>query len=74
MMHFLQDTDVIPGLAQGWSQVNFGFPRGATPNPEIMKRRMEFDLWYLNNWTIWLDLYIILKTFMQLLNTKETKV
>jgi len=24
---------------------------------------MEFDLWYLNNWTIWLDLYIILKTF-----------
>ncbi len=57
---FLTRYRCNPGLT-GWSQVN-GL-RGATPNPEIMKRRMEFDLWYLNNWTIWLDLYIILKTF-----------
>ena len=49
-----------PGIT-GWAQVN-GL-RGATPNPENMRRRMEHDLWYLNNWTVLLDLYIILKTF-----------
>ena len=57
---FLKRHKCSPGLT-GWAQVN-GL-RGATPNPENMKRRMEHDLWYLNNWTIVLDLYIILKTF-----------
>ena len=57
---FLKRHKCNPGLT-GWAQVN-GL-RGATPNPDIMKRRMEFDLWYLNNWTISLDLYIIFKTF-----------
>jgi len=57
---FLKRHKCNPGLT-GWAQVN-GL-RGATPNPDIMKQRMEFDLWYLNNWTIYLDLYIILKTF-----------
>ena len=57
---FLKRHKSSPGLT-GWAQVN-GY-RGATPNPELMKKRMEHDLWYLNNWTIWLDIYIILKTF-----------
>ena len=58
--NFLKRHKCSPGLT-GWAQVN-GL-RGATPNPENMKKRMEHDLWYLNNWTIFLDLYIILKTF-----------
>ena len=57
---FLKRHKCSPGLT-GWAQVN-GL-RGATPNPENMKKRMEHDLWYLNNWTIFLDIYIILKTF-----------
>ena len=57
---FLKRHKCSPGLT-GWAQVN-GL-RGATPNPENMRRRMEHDLWYLNNWTIILDIYIILKTF-----------
>ena len=57
---FLKRHKCSPGLT-GWAQVN-GL-RGATPNPDNMKRRMEHDLWYLNNWTIILDIYIILKTF-----------
>ena len=57
---FLKRHKSSPGLT-GWAQVN-GY-RGSTPNPELMKKRMEHDLWYLNNWTIWLDIYIILKTF-----------
>ena len=64
---FLKRNKTFPGLT-GWAQVN-GL-RGATPKPEVMKRRMEFDLWYLNNWTIWLDLYIIFKTFYALIRYK----
>ena len=65
--NFLKRHKCNPGLT-GWAQVN-GL-RGATPKPSIMKRRMEFDLWYLNNWTIWLDLYIIFKTFYALIRYK----
>ena len=57
---FLTRYRCNPGLT-GWAQIN-GL-RGATPNPEAMKKRMEYDLWYLNNWTIFLDIYIIIKTF-----------
>jgi len=65
--NFLKRHKCNPGIT-GWAQVN-GL-RGATPNPDIMKRRMEFDLWYLNNWTVYLDLYIILKTFYALIKYK----
>ncbi len=58
--NFLKRHKCSPGLT-GWAQVN-GL-RGATPNPDNMRKRMEYDLWYLNNWNIFLDLYIILKTF-----------
>ena len=64
---FLKRHKCNPGLT-GWAQVN-GL-RGATPNPDTMKRRMEFDLWYLNNWTVGLDLYIIFKTFYALIKYK----
>ena len=64
---FLKRHKCNPGLT-GWAQVN-GF-RGPTPNPDIMKKRMDHDLWYLNNWTIFLDLYIILKTFYALFKYK----
>jgi len=57
---FLKRHKSNPGLT-GWAQIN-GL-RGATPNQENMKKRMECDLWYLNNWTPLLDLIIIFKTF-----------
>ena len=65
--NFLKRHKCNPGLT-GWAQVN-GL-RGATPKPEVMEKRMDYDLWYLNNWTIWLDLYIIFKTFYALLKYK----
>ena len=65
--NFLKRHKCNPGLT-GWAQVN-GL-RGATPKPEIMEKRMQYDLWYLNNWTIWLDLYIIFKTFYALIKYK----
>ena len=65
--NFLKRHKCNPGIT-GWAQVN-GL-RGATPKPEIMERRMEFDLWYLNNWTVWLDIYIIFKTFYAIIKYK----
>jgi Undecaprenyl-phosphate glucose phosphotransferase len=52
---------VKPGLT-GWAQVN-GF-RGETREVEQMKRRIEHDLWYINNWSPWLDLRIVLQTVL----------
>lgn len=50
---------VKPGLT-GLAQVN-GF-RGPTENVEKMRQRVEWDLYYIENWTLWLDLKIIAKT------------
>jgi lipopolysaccharide/colanic/teichoic acid biosynthesis glycosyltransferase len=44
----------------GWAQVN-GYRESNLTN-EFMRKRMEHDLWFMNNWNIWLDFYIILKT------------
>ncbi|TYO63944.1 undecaprenyl-phosphate glucose phosphotransferase [Bradyrhizobium hipponense] len=50
---------VKPGLT-GWAQVN-GF-RGETPTIDLMKKRVEYDVWYVTNWSIWLDLRILMRT------------
>jgi len=65
--NFLKRHKCNPGLT-GLAQVN-GL-RGATYDPKLMKQRMEIDLWYLNNWTIWLDLLIIFKTFYAIIKFK----
>jgi putative colanic acid biosynthesis UDP-glucose lipid carrier transferase len=48
-----------PGIT-GWAQIN-GF-RGETDTPEKMRKRVEFDLYYIENWSLWLDLKIIFLT------------
>ncbi len=50
---------VKPGIT-GWAQVN-GW-RGETETLEKMKKRVEFDLEYMRNWSLWLDMKIIFKT------------
>jgi len=50
---------VKPGLT-GWAQVK-GF-RGGTKDMNMMMKRTECDLWYLENWSFWLDLQIIFLT------------
>jgi putative colanic acid biosysnthesis UDP-glucose lipid carrier transferase len=49
-----------PGIT-GWAQIN-GF-RGETETVDMMRRRVELDLDYVNNWSPLLDLWIITKTF-----------
>ncbi|NLH82513.1 MAG: undecaprenyl-phosphate glucose phosphotransferase [Phyllobacteriaceae bacterium] len=53
---------VKPGIT-GWAQVR-GL-RGETREVEKMRARVEHDLWYIDNWSIWLDLRIILMTAFQ---------
>lgn len=50
---------IKPGIT-GWSQVT-GF-RGETRELSQMEGRIRGDIWYIENWSFWLDLYIIYKT------------
>ena len=45
-----------PGMT-GWAQVN-GW-RGNTDTEEKLRKRVEFDFAYIENWSIWLDLLIL---------------
>jgi len=64
---------VKPGIT-GWAQVH-GFRGDVEDYDENKKRtisRIEFDLWYIENWSFWLDIQIILMTVWQMItgNTK----
>ena len=48
-----------PGIT-GWAQIN-GY-RGEITNPEQIKMRVDKDLWYLENWSLWLDIQILFLT------------
>ncbi|MCT8166648.1 MULTISPECIES: undecaprenyl-phosphate glucose phosphotransferase [unclassified Pseudomonas] len=56
---YMQRHKVKPGIT-GWAQVS-GY-RGETDTLDKMQKRVEFDLWYIDNWTLWLDLKIIFLT------------
>jgi putative colanic acid biosynthesis UDP-glucose lipid carrier transferase len=57
--HYMVRQLLKPGIT-GWAQVNN--LRGEIRNQEDIKKRVESDLWYLENWTIWLDIRIIFMT------------
>jgi putative colanic acid biosynthesis UDP-glucose lipid carrier transferase len=59
---------VRPGIT-GWAQIN-GF-RGETESIEKMKRRIDYDLDYLNHWSLSLDLWIMLKTAVLLVTDRK---
>jgi putative colanic acid biosynthesis UDP-glucose lipid carrier transferase len=50
---------IKPGIT-GWAQIN-GY-RGEITNPEQIKMRVNKDLWYLENWSLWLDIQILFLT------------
>ena len=57
---------VKPGIT-GWAQIN-GW-RGETDTAEKIQKRVEFDIAYIDSWSVWFDLYILAKTPMALLST-----
>ena len=52
---------IKPGIT-GWAQVN-GY-RGETDELWKMEKRVEFDMYYLSNWTFWMDLKIVFMTVL----------
>jgi len=59
---------VKPGMT-GWAQCNGA--RGATPTLDHVKERVKLDLWYINNWSLWLDFQIMIKTFFEVLRKRN---
>jgi putative colanic acid biosynthesis UDP-glucose lipid carrier transferase len=53
-----------PGIT-GWAQVN-GY-RGETKELSQMESRIEYDIWYIENWSILLDIKIIFKTIYSMI-------
>jgi Undecaprenyl-phosphate glucose phosphotransferase len=59
---------VKPGIT-GWAQIN-GW-RGEIDNEEKIQKRVEFDLYYIENWSVLFDLFILAKTPMALMIKNE---
>lgn len=62
---------VKPGIT-GWAQVN-GY-RGTTLNPRYMIKRVQYDLWYIENWSFLLDIKIIFLTVYNMAKGEKNAV
>jgi putative colanic acid biosynthesis UDP-glucose lipid carrier transferase len=58
--YYMLRHKVKPGIT-GWAQVNGA--RGETETVDKMKTRIEYDLEYIRNWSLWLDFKIVMFTF-----------
>ena len=67
ILNFMQRHKCLPGLT-GWAQVNGA--RGPTDTKEAMDKRFQYDLYYIKNWNLMLDIYIIVRTFFVILFQK----
>ncbi|MFL5148876.1 MAG: exopolysaccharide biosynthesis polyprenyl glycosylphosphotransferase, partial [Microvirga sp.] len=59
---------VKPGIT-GWAQIN-GW-RGETDTEEKIQRRVEFDLYYIENWSVFFDFYIVAMTPFALVKSEN---
>ena len=65
---YMQRHKVKPGIT-GWAQVH-GL-RGETDSVDKMEQRVEYDLFYIENWSIWLDLKIVFLTLFKGFNSEN---
>ena len=65
--YYMVKHQVKPGMT-GWAQIN-GY-RGDTD----IEKRIELDLWYIDNWSPWLDIQILFRTFFGGMINKEKEV
>jgi len=63
--HYMLRHLVKPGLT-GWAQVN-GYRGETKKNIRLMQKRVDYDLWYIENWSFLLDLQIIFLTVWKML-------
>jgi len=66
--NYMHRHRVKPGIT-GWAQVN-GY-RGETDTPEKMQRRVEYDLYYIEHWSIGFDLVILVLTIVRGLTSPQ---
>jgi putative colanic acid biosynthesis UDP-glucose lipid carrier transferase len=66
--HYAVRNHVKPGLT-GWAQVHGC--RGPTPTVADVKRRVDFDLWYIDNWSFQLDCLIVLRTVFEVVRGRN---
>lgn len=59
---YMKRHKVKPGIT-GWAQIN-GY-RGETDTLDKMRKRIEHDIYYIENWSLWFDLKIILLTIFK---------
>ncbi|MDB4081856.1 exopolysaccharide biosynthesis polyprenyl glycosylphosphotransferase [Candidatus Pelagibacter sp.] len=65
--NFMQRHKCLPGIT-GWAQVNGS--RGPTDKEGAMDKRFEHDLYYIKNWNLMLDIYILIRTIFVVLFQK----
>lgn len=66
--HYMGRLYLKPGIT-GWAQVN-GY-RGETVNLMLMEKRVEYDIDYMENWSLWFDIKIMALTFWNILMGEE---
>ena len=66
--HYALRHHVKPGLT-GWAQVHGC--RGPTPTAAAVQRRVEYDLWYIDNWSLGLDWLIMARTAIEILRGRN---
>ncbi len=66
--HYMIRHYVKPGVT-GWAQIN-GY-RGEIKTKKDLRVRIEHDIWYMENWNMWLDLRIILLTVYNTIKGEE---
>lgn len=59
---------VAPGIT-GWAQIH-GF-RGETATVDDMRDRLKHDIWYIDHWSFWLDVQILVRTPFELLRARN---
>ena len=70
IIRFLSRHQVKPGLT-GLAQIR---TRGKTDNLELMQGKLDSDLEYINQWSIYLDIKIILNTPLSLWKNRNTNI
>jgi Undecaprenyl-phosphate glucose phosphotransferase len=65
ILRLVRRHNVKPGIT-GWAQINGC--RGETDTLEKMQRRVEYDLYYIDNWSVLLDMKIIMMTLFAVLS------
>lgn len=69
--HYMMRNWVKPGIT-GYAQIK-GY-RGETTLISQMEKRVEADIWYIENWTFWLDIQIIVQTVVNMVKGEENAV